>query len=174
MNSFKYVFKTLRSKSSVTRPPYIASPIRYLKVDHGSSSSFVEIALLRYKLIKLSEIRKSLSLKSQLTFHPILPNFLRSYMTAWKKETTQIRDLYSGLGHSFSISSVTLVYADLMLAPKPSGGSVTTLIDLCRIPRGNQSVGLVVSQSLNCLSGLVRDSIIASSFLSQEVSKWQF
>ena len=63
-NSYKYVFKTLLSLLSVTLPPYIASPIKYLKVSQGNSSSYNSWAFVRYIDINLNEILKSLSLKS--------------------------------------------------------------------------------------------------------------
>ena len=78
------------------------------------------------------------------------------------------------MGHSLKISSESLEYVFLMFWPKPSGGSVTTLIDFWRIPNGKLSVGEVVSQSLKALSGFVIFSYITSSFFNQDTSKWQF
>ena len=58
-----------------------------------------------------------------------------------------------------------------MFYPRPSGGSVTTLSDFCKIPKGKASVGDVVSQSLKALSGFCKFSIVISSFFSHDVSK---
>lgn len=112
--SVKQVFKILRSKSSVTLPPYMASPIRYLRVSQGNSASSFSNALVKYMLMSLKEILKSDSLKSQLTFHPILPNFFLSQITAWKNDSTQSIGLNSALGHDSKISSDSLEYVFLM------------------------------------------------------------
>jgi hypothetical protein len=63
-----------------------------------------------------------------------------------------------------------------MFAERPSGGSVTTLSDLCKIPSGNLigavgSIGLVVNQRRKPLSGLFKPSIVDSRVFNQEVSK---
>ena len=63
-----------------------------------------------------------------------------------------------------------------MFAERPSGGSVTTFSDLCRMPSGNLigavgSIGLVVNQRRKPLSGLLRPSIVDSSVLNHDVSK---
>ena len=75
-------------------------------------------------------------------------------------------------------ASESFEYEDLMLSLIPSGGSVTTFNALCRIPRGNLSVGAVVSHSLKFGSGFYflssSDSIMTSSSFNQEVNKWQF
>lgn len=79
-------------------------------------------------------------------------------MMAWKKETTNTSGLNAGCGHSFKDSSDNFESVDLIFNFNPSGGSVTTLSDFCKIPNGKASVGCVVSQSLKSLFGLLNVS----------------
>lgn len=120
------------------------------------------------------EILKSDSLKSYDTFQPIFPYFFLSYTTAWKNDSTKIRGRKASLSHSSRTFSEICFHLSFMFLAKPSGGSVTTLRDLCRIVNGNFSVGSVVSHSLYSVLGLVVYSNSFSRLLSQEVSKWQF
>lgn len=90
---------------------------------------------------------------------------------AWKNETTQVKVLKLGCGHSFNFSSLSLETMDFIFSFKPSGGSVTTFNDFYKIPKGNSLVGYVVSHSLKSLWGFSICSKLFSSTLSHLLSK---
>merc|ERR1719420_2337107 len=111
--------------------------------------------------------RKSDSLKSYGTFHPILPYLRRSCTTAWKNANVYTSGLKRLCGHAASSASSTFEYVCLIFSLSPFGGSVTTFNDICKIERGKLSDGSVVIQSLNSLCGFISSifSRMPSSFI---------
>merc|ERR1712070_763794 len=112
-------------------------------------------ALVRYVFMILKLTRKSDSLKSYATFHPMRPYFRLSCTTAWKKASTYTNGRNRLCGHDARSSSSTLEYDCRMLSFSPFGGSVTTLRDIWRMLSGKFSVGSVVIHSRKSLFGSI-------------------
>lgn len=119
---------------------------------------------------------KSDSLKSYIRFQPILPNFFRSWITAWKKERHYTSGLNSWFVHDSNSLGFILDHELLRFASSPSGGSTTILLLLCSIPSGNVSVGFVVNHKRKSLWDFLNGSLSSnlSSVGNHFLSKWQF
>lgn len=104
----------------------LTSPIRYFRLFQGIFVSPRSNDFCRY-VFKISiHTWKSDSLKSYEIFQPILPYFLRSCTTAWKKASTKTRDEKALCGHSIRAVLEILWYVLRKFSFRPLGGSVTT------------------------------------------------
>mmetsp|Transcript_19771 Transcript_19771/g.49774 ORF Transcript_19771/g.49774 Transcript_19771/m.49774 type:complete len:509 (+) Transcript_19771:1999-3525(+) len=110
-------------------------------------------------------------------FHPMGPNFRRSWITAWKKQNENNNFLnVSGLFDSVMYSSVNPEYDRSKFALNPLGGSLVIFTPICSTCTGKAIEGMEVSQRrklLLMLSGL-NCSTMASSRGIHEIARWQF
>lgn len=95
---------TLMERRKITVNQYFTSPIKYLRLFHGTLGSPCSIDLLKYVFRICIHTRKSDSLKSYGTFQPTLPYLRRSCTTAWKKAKTNTSEVNAGWVHSVSAS----------------------------------------------------------------------
>ncbi len=85
-------------------------------------------------------------------FQPIGPNFLLSWMIAWKKQNPKSNFLYSvGLRQSLNSFYEIPTYDLNKLALKPWGGYIVILTLFCKTEIGNEPVGIDVNHNLKSL-----------------------
>jgi len=129
-------------------------------------------------LIVLRDISKSESLKSYLTLKPKGPYFLLYWIKAWKNAK-----LYSDCNHYFFLfgqAERTYSFCSFndreMFGLMPLGGYRVILSAFWRIFEGKYPTGILLSNSLNDLLGIVfyeNPLMIFYSYPSQLFDKWQ-
>ena len=109
-------------------------------------------------------------------FQPIGPNFLLSWIIAWKRQKPNNNFLYSfGFLQSFSSSSDMLLYVLSKFDLRPWGGYKVILIPFCNTDTGKPGEGIEVNHNLKSLCILSFRS--STNFYSSDIqltAKWQF
>lgn len=110
-------------------------------------------------------------------FHPNGPNFLLSYIMAWKKHSPKLSFCHSRSFFAFSNWSWLISWKlFIKFALRPLGGSVVNFTPFYRTVTGKYSAGIDVKNNLK--SGCIYSSCIFWTIISklgiQDLAKWQF